>query len=408
MKRIMMVGAGSCQIHAIKKMKEAGHYVIAVDYNEWTEGKSLADASILADAFSAEEVYQQAKHLQIDGIMTVGTDQPVYTVAQVAEKLNLPKFIDSETALWVTNKKEMKQRMARFKLPTVPFAFVSETFNSALLMHIKPPYVIKPIDSQGQRGIFKVDTIDEIRSKFRDVIRHSRADEILVEHFYDSTEITVSGWVESGHVNVLTVTDRVTFPSDEKIGVCIAHRYPSVHQSTHGEKIEDLTKRLCVHFGIENGPIYFQFLIGDQGIMVNEIACRLGGAYEDVTIPYATGVDVLRLNILGSYERQVKFPKITQTSLKPFNTQLFFCRSGNIVNMTPLQKLKSLPFVLDAGYNYHIGDTIEPIENASQRAGYFIVVGDTVAEVEANIQKVYDLLVFKSETGENLVMRYSL
>ena len=402
-----MVGAGSCQINAIKKIKEMGHTVIAADYNLWTEGKSIADVSVLADAFDEEAIFLCASEHRVDGILTVGTDQPVFIINQVSERLKLPHFLSVQTGLWVTNKKEMKHRFSKFKIPTAPFAVVGQSFSSSALTHIKPPYVIKPIDSQGQRGIYKVDTIDEIRSHFEDVIRYSRVKEILVEQFYENDEITVSGWVTNGKLSIFTITDRITFPADSRIGVCIAHRFPSVHQNSYGEKIISLTELICNRFDIEQGPIYFQYLVGDKGIWVNEIACRLGGAYEDVTIPYVTGVDVLAHNIIQSYDKVQSFKGYAYKSdRKPFNTQLFFCKPGKLVSMTPVARLKEKPYILDAGYNFKIGDDIGRIENASQRAGYFIVTGENETEVEENIRKVYDLLYFQDESGENLIISY--
>ena len=407
MKTLLMVGAGSCQINAIKKIKEMGHKVIAADYNSWTEGKEIADVSVVADAFDEEAIYLCAKEHHVDGILTVGTDQPVFIVNRVSERLNLPHFLNTQTALWVTNKKEMKHRFNQFKIPTAPFAVVGHSFGSSALMHLKPPYVIKPIDSQGQRGIFKVDSIDEIRSRFEAVIRHSRTSEILVEQYYDNDEVTVSGWVTKGRLSIFTITDRVTFPSDAKIGVCIAHRFPSVHQKTYGDKIVALTEHICNRFDIDEGPIYFQYLIGDKGIWVNEIACRLGGAYEDVTIPYVTGVDVLSHNIYQCYDASQTFKGYEYKSDKrPYSTQLFFCKPGKVVSMTPVSKLKEKPYILDAGYNFKMGDTIGQLENASQRAGYFIVTGENEMEVEENIMKAYALLYFQDEQGENLVIRY--
>jgi len=399
-----MVGAGSCQINAIKRLKSLGYYVVAADYNLITEGKRLADAQEVADAFDEVAIYQCAVKHEVDGIMTVGTDQPVLVVSRVAERLGLPHFIDSTTALWVTNKKVMKQRFHQFKIPTAPFAVINHQFSPAALVGIKPPYVIKPLDSQGQRGIFKVDTIDEIRQHYDEVLSYSRSNEILVEQFYDSTEITVSGWVNRGQPTIFTVTDRITFPPDEKIGVCLAHEYPSRHIQTYQNKIEDLTKLIVTHFGIEEGPIYFQFLIGDKGIWVNEIACRLGGAYEDVTIPLVTGVDVLMLNIEGA----MGIPGIMKPEKKhamegAFSTQLFFCSPGEITYMTPVSEIKSLPYVVDAGYNFRIGDHIGAVENASQRAGYFIVTGNTVEELHHHVAKVYKHLRIENTEGVNLV-----
>lgn len=407
MKRILMVGAGSCQINAIKKIKAMGHYVIAADYNKWTDGKALADAHVMADAFDSEAILKCAIDNKIDGILTVGTDQPVLVVNQVAEKLDLPHFLDSETALWVTNKKAMKTRFSQFKIPTAPYAFVSRSFSSASITGIKPPYVIKPIDSQGQRGIFKVDTIDEIRMHIDEVLKYSRSEEILVEQYYESTEVTISGWVSNGHAHIFTITDRVTFPADARIGVCIAHQFPSVHQKDYGQKLEDITQSICNCFNIDNGPIYFQLLIGDKGILVNEVACRLGGAYEDVTIPYVTGIDVLKLNIEASIDAHAHFNGYAYNyKEKAFSTQLFFCRPGKIASMIPASVLKAEPYILDVGYNYRIGDTIGNIENASQRAGYFIVIGETEEEVASNVKKAFELLTIQDASGKNLVVSF--
>lgn len=408
MKRILMVGAGSCQLNAIKKIKDMGHYVIAADYNDWTEGKSMADAHVKADAFDQNEIYSAALAYNIDGILTVGTDQPVYTVNVVAEKLKRAHFLDAETALWVTNKKAMKHRFTQFKIPTVPYAVVRKSFSAMSMVGIKPPYVIKPIDSQGQRGIFKVDTIDDIRQKFDEVLSYSREDEILVESFYESEEITVSGWVDSGKPHILTVTDRLTFPPEEKIGVCFAHQYPSKFHRVMDDKINQLVSDICCAFDIRKGPFYFQFLIGERGILVNEIACRIGGAYEDTTIPYVTSFDILKANIEGVIDEthQVNLNLTLNSSLrdqKHFSTQLFFYTPGQIAFQTPIQTIKKHPFILDAGYNFREGDEIGVIENASQRAGYMIVTAASTSELEKHIALAFDTLVVRNNQGESMV-----
>lgn len=412
MKRILMVGAGSCQKNAIKKIKELGHYVIAADYNHWTQGKAMADAHVKADAFDVEAILQAAIDFDIEGLLTVGTDQPVYTVNVVADKLNLPHFLDVETALRVTNKKEMKHRFTQFRIPTVPYAILRQSFSSLSLVGLPPPYVIKPIDSQGQRGIFKVDTIDDIRHMFEHVLSFSRKEEILVESYYESDEITVSGWVHKSIPHILTITDRLTFPPDERIGVCYAHQYPSKYSMQLNSKIESLVVDLCRAFDIHEGPIYFQFLIGEKGILVNEIACRIGGAYEDVTIPYVTGFDILKANIDGCIKRNPYEINDTEKSLynialndanTVFSTQLFFYNPGKICYQTPIEVLKKHPFVLDAGYNFKEGDTIGSIENASQRAGYMIVTAESLEQLKCHLDLAFEALKTFDENGFSMV-----
>jgi len=402
-----MVGAGSCQLNAIRKIKELGYEVIAADYNTWTEAKELADFQVLADTFDDEAVLQAAKKYGIDGIMTTGTDQPVLVVAKTVEAMGLPGFIGTKTALLVTNKKFMKRKFLEHGIATAKFALVKKDFKAAELEGMVPPYVVKPVDSQGQRGIFKIHGIQEIRDCFDEVRRHSRSDEILVEEYYKNEEITLSGWVTQSKVNILTVTDRVTFPSDSHIGVCIAHDNPSKHLPRYRDEIVALTQKICRVFSIAEGPIYFQFLVGDNGILVNEIACRLGGAYEDITIPLATGIDVLRLNIEGSIHSTYDRTWAKKYHFEPekvcYTTQLFFCRPGIIATMTPLKALKDLPFVVDAGYNVHVGDCLKQIENAAQRAGFVILTGKNPEELRENLRLLSEVLRIENGQEENLV-----
>lgn len=408
MKRLLMVGAGSCQVNAIHRIKALGFEVVVADYHSSSAGKEIADYGLLADTFDEVAILEGARKFLVDGVLTVGTDQPVYVVNRVAEKLGLPHFITSETALWVTNKKAMKQRFDALSLPTVPYACLTEDFEAESLLAFEGPFVIKPLDSQGQRGIYKEQNVSAIRSRFSEVLKHSRQREILVESYYENDEITVSGWVVSGQVEIFTISDRVTFPPDEKLGVCLAHNHPSKHSAQYGEAIITLTHEICKAFHISQGPIYFQMFIGDRGLLINEIACRLGGAFEDITIPYATDIDVLALNIYGSLGQKTygwpeSYKPIEERCIKPYSTQLFFCHPGKIDAMTPIEDILSWPFVIGAAYNYRVGDEICTLENASQRAGYFIVTGRTPEEVKRHVAMVFNALYILDMAGQNLL-----
>lgn len=384
-----------------------GYEVVAADFNETTEAKEMADYQARADAFSPEDILKCAQVYGVDGVMTAGTDQPVLAVTKAANHLGLSAFLRNETALLVTNKKYMKERFQEKGIPTVRFRVIGKNFPDAQLSGMQPPFVLKPLDSQGQRGIFLVHTVEEVRKKLESVLKYSRSEEILVEEFYANEEITVSGWVDRGTVFILTITDRVTFSPQEHLGVCTSHENPSKYLGEHGDSLKALTRKICTDFHIEEGPVYFQFLHGNEGIKVNEIACRLGGAYEDLTIPYATGADVLRMNIEGCldpsyYKGELKAAPEAEDS-RPYSTRLFFCKEGRVADMTPLEEIRNLPFVLDAGYNVHVGEELPAIENASQRAGFVIVKGETRLEVEENLQQLRRIMSVRDEEGNNLI-----
>lgn len=403
-----MVGAGSCQINGIKRLKDKGYYCIAADYSPSSKGKKLSDMALLVDAFDAKGVTDQARAHHVDGILTMGTDQPVLTVAMAQEALGLPAFISPEVALSVTHKKVMKDIFAKNAIPTVAYTFVKPCFPEDTLNRLKKPYVLKPVDSQGQRGIFLCHSLDEVRKNLPKTLAYSREDYALVESYYKNDEITVSGWVHEDILHIFTVTDRVTFSPEDQIGVCQAHEYPSRHFVGYEKDITKLTQKICQCFSIKEGPIYFQFFIGEQGLKVNEIACRIGGAYEDITIPYVSGVDILDLVIegaLGHPPRGLEKGQLKKSRPTCFSTELFFCKEGTITDMTPIEAIRDLPFIHEAGYNYAIGDTISSLENASQRAGYAIVIGETEDELAASIDAFYKCLQIKSGDRQLVITR---
>ncbi|MBN2794613.1 MAG: ATP-grasp domain-containing protein [Clostridia bacterium] len=404
MKNILILGAGPCQINGIKKIKSLGYKAFVADYRLDSPGKVIGDISILADVFSFDAIYNSCKNMDIDGVFTTGTDQPVLTVSQVANALDLPCLISEETALKVTNKSFMKKCFTEHDIPTVKYLLLKENYQENLLDDFPFPAVMKPVDSQGQRGIYKVKTKKEVRELFGQVMKYSRADEILLETFYENKEVTVSGWVEDDTVHIFTITDRVTFPSDEHIGVCLSHEYPSIHLNQYRKDFFEMTCNICKAFEIHNGPIYFQYLVGSEGVKVNEIACRLGGAYEDVSIPWLTGVDVLKKVIDSALGFKTEKIKYQYEESKCVSTQLFFCRPGKITAMTPIEEILKIPFVLSAEYNYKIGDVILNTENASARAGHFIVYGENEEEIKNRIAFVYEAMKILSE-DINLILK---
>ena len=332
--KIMILGASYGQINAINKAKSLGLKVLAVDFYKDSIGKKIADEVGLASTFDFEGCFKIAKEKNIDAIITTATDQPVYTVSRISNRLGLFSFLDVETAHKVTNKKLMKNEFTKANIPTVDYRVIHRSFTKADIKGLDFPVVVKPLDSQGQRGVYKLNSFEDIKRYFDKVISFSRENEILVESYYKNDEITVSGWANDGTAKILTITDRITFDNEKYIGICLSHEFPSRYIPTHLEEITRITNDLVDAFCIKNGPIYFQMFIGDQGIKVNEIACRIGGAYEDEFIPFLTGIDILKMQIDASIGRDIDYEKLNNYSIKDNNkhisVHLFFAKKGNI------------------------------------------------------------------------------
>ena len=153
----MVLGAGILQLPAIIQGRKMGLKVIAVDMNPKAIGFEFADVALPISTIDTERVLQAAIEYKIDGIMTLASDMPMRTVAEVSEKLNLVG-ITKETAYMATDKGEMRKRLASCGVPVPKFFVVKDfiEYQKAVNM-ILGKAIVKPADNSGSRGIYLIE-----------------------------------------------------------------------------------------------------------------------------------------------------------------------------------------------------------------------------------------------------------
>ncbi|MDC7233466.1 MAG: ATP-grasp domain-containing protein [Spirochaetales bacterium] len=403
---VHVLGGGPAQLNLIRRLQELGHQVAVSDINPRSPGLELADFASAASSFDAVAVERDARVFGSQALVTLGTDQPVLTAALVSEKMGLPYFLSPRQAALVTNKRDMKQMFVKEGIPTVPFRLLEAGFQDSELEGLTFPLIIKPLDSQGQRGVLKVHSTDEIRDHFDELLSFSREQQILAEEYYPSDEITISGWVYRGTLHIFSITDRVTVENDPYMGVCVSHRYPSLfHQSR--DELEELSRTICGAVGLQEGAVYFQILGGKKGFLINEIACRLGGAYEDEFLPGLCGADPLQLLIeqttLPGYNwnHPEEMPSVRDG--RYLSLQMFFCRPGIISRQRGMDQVLRISGAGRGRFLLPEGTCIRNRENSTQRAGYFYLQGCSPAELNSKIDQAYSFLEILDEQGRQMI-----
>ncbi len=73
--------------------------------------------------------------------------------------------------------------------------------------------IIKPLDSQSSRGIFTIESEQELRDRFAETEAFTNSgDYVLVERYIEGTEFTVDGIVIDGTHHTLAIyTERTLF-----------------------------------------------------------------------------------------------------------------------------------------------------------------------------------------------------
>jgi len=371
MKKIMILGAGILQVPAIKKAKDMGLYVIAVDMDEDAIGFKYADKKLVISTLDIERVLEAAKEENINGIMTIASDRPMMTVAKVVEELDLPG-INLQTALNTTNKIAMRICLREAKVPVPLFYRVSskkEYLN--VINKFSNKCILKPADNSGSRGIFLLENTrdTELINKAYDYsYNYSLSGDILVEEFMEGSEVSVESMSVNGTCNVIAITDKLTTGAPNFVEM--GHSQPSSLPKDVCSKIIEIAQEAVNAVGIKEGPAHTEIIVTKNGPKIVELGARLGG--DNITthlVPLSTGVDMVKCTIQLAVGENINIEKKLEmgSAIRYFKTP-----KGKIKKISGIREVKNIPELKQISFVKNVGDVVGNINSSADRIGFII------------------------------------
>lgn len=382
---MLFVGAGRHQRRAILRAKELGLRVAAVDRNPDAPGLREADVRRVVDFSDVEAVLRATARLRLDGVLTVSADRAVPVVAAVAERRGLPG-IGVETAHLMTHKVAMRRRLAEAGVPQPRFAAVrtlAERRRAA--EEVGFPAVLKPADSGGQRGVFRVESLDDVDAHLYEALAASPTGEAILEEFVDGTEMNGIVIVRGGEAVPLTLSDRLR-PPGIGFGVGWIHVYPAALYGERLAEAERVAARAATALGLRTGIAFPQLIAAPDGrLVVVECAARIPGGQMADLVRFAVGVDLVEVQVrmaLGDpLPDELVRPRFSQPlAIRFLTAQPGPLPVGRVRRVGPLDKVLAFPGVVQAETYLVEGETIRPVRLDGDRRGYVIAVGDTSLE----------------------------
>ena len=291
-KRILILGAGNAQIDAIEYCKAHGYEVVGCSYTTVDCGIPHLDIFEQVDIKSLEGVKALATKYGVSAIYSVGSDLAMPVVMKASEELGLPHFITAEAAEICHSKGRMRETLGADFEGNASF-MVCGTLEEAL-QYTDFPAMMKPVDSQGQRGCFKVESPEDIKERFEASLDYSFEGKVIIEQFIDGPEVSVNAYMQDGRMKFALVSDRYAF-DDLPGGIIKEHRVPSSFADKEAQaKTMDLAARAASKIGINNGPCYFQIKLMDgRDPVLIEVTPRLDGCHMWNLIKHYCGADLL-------------------------------------------------------------------------------------------------------------------
>ena len=256
--KILIIGGGYQQYHAIKESINLGFNVYVSDQNTSCPGVSLVNNFWNINSLDKEVLLKNCIREKIDFAFTMQSDLPVPSVAYIndalrSEKLHCdaskncsrkdlfrealssssclqPNFlIKKDSILTTSDQKKIKEILARYK-----------------------KIVVKPADSSGSRGVRFLNSFsqEDLTSAIQYALSFSQAGVVVMEGFISGLELGTNLSNNGKCVKVFVHSD-VMDPS----GRVLAHRYPHPDFTDDQiKKIEYEIAKAVEAIGIQYGP----------------------------------------------------------------------------------------------------------------------------------------------------------
>jgi biotin carboxylase len=382
---VLFVGAGRHQRRAIQRARELGLRVVAVDRNPDALGLAEAHVPEVVDFRDIEAVAAVGRRHGVDGVLTVSADRAVPVVAAVAEALGLPG-IGNATAHLMTHKVAMRRRLAETGVPQPRFAAVRGVADARQALEtVGLPAVLKPADSGGQRGLFLVESEDDLLAHLHVALAESSAEEAIVESFQKGLELNGLALARGGEVVPLTLSDRLR-PPGEGFGVGWIHVYPARIFADVLEEAERVVRHAVHALGLRDGIAFPQLLVDEDGsVRVVEVAARIPGGQMADLARHAIGVDLVDVALrqaLGlEVPDEIGLPRFRRPlAIRFLTAEPGPLPAGTVRSFSGVERMLAFPGVVQADVFLERGETIRPVRLDGDRRGYVIAVGDTSIE----------------------------
>lgn len=381
MKKLMVLAAGLLQIPVIKKARDMGYYVIAIDDAPNAPGMALADKAIVPGGLMNEEkLVAIAKEEQIDGVIHPCSEVAMNVMGRINDELHLCG-ISKEIAIRATNKHLMREAFETYGAPS-PKSFLAEDDEDAwnkFCNEFDTNAIMKPSRNSGSRGIAKVEkgiSREQFVSLYKRALDESRDHQVLIEQFIEGPEFSVEVIVWKGEPHVLAVTDKKT--TEAPYFVELGHNQPSIYPMEIQEKLKAGAIAGCKALGLTYCAAHCELKLQNGDAYLMEIGARMGGDFISTELTHlSSGIDMVAaaIDVVLGIE-----PNFQPMKAKHGVCIRYITPKPGIVTGIRNEDVFMRSDVYDAEIYVKPGDKVVEVKSSLDRSGHVIVVKSSVED----------------------------
>lgn len=391
-------------IEIVMTAKAMGIYTVVADRDTTSPAKRFADAAWDISTDKVDELYELCIAESVDGIFCGFEDFNIHIARKLCTMLGLPFYATEEQLLTVTNKHRFKDACRKYGVPVVE----QYTFADAMRL-CKYPYIVKPVDSYGSRGITVCSNERELTEAYERACSVSRTSGAIIERFIDSDHgIELFYTAVNGKLYLTVTADRYTAKNGRTtVPLPVAEVFPSVISDKIHSELDGTVRNMLTSMGIENGLVLIQALYFDDEFFVYEMAYRLTGEQHYRMVERQQGINLSKLMIklsLGEDISEFDTELLTEKYFtKPSINYALLLNEGTIKEIKGLERVFKIDEVISYNLTHKESDIIAPSGDYSHMLIRINMVADTYAALCRAVSDVNSFVKVTSTCGEDML-----
>jgi len=406
MKKVMILAGGNDQIALIEELRcyfNGEVEIILVDMSDKVRAIPFADKFLKISTMDKSTVLAAAIEEKIDYILTACGDQPLSTMAYVATEMGLPTYLSEQDVRDLTNKRFMKEKMVVSGIPTAKHIYIDKNWDGKM-PDFEYPLVVKPVDSNGSKGVKKVFSPADMEKALKEAFQYSLSGDVIIEEFKQGEELSVDIYVEGTIAKLLSITASKKIKENKDSFTIIQSYYPAPTDYKE-ERVLEICQKIADAWHLHDTPLLVQMIQKGDDYNVLEFSARMGGGSKYRLIEVLSGVNIMKV-----YVEMVMGDKPKVAPAKQYNHAIMnyiYCYPGVFKSVEGLDELKENGMILDYFIYRGPNSVIEKSNTSSDRAAGFLVVGTSQKEVEKKLAGANASLRVLNDRGED-IMRHDL
>lgn len=360
--KIAVVGANEPLLPFYRQAKKLGYEIVGIAWDEGAVCKPYCDKFYPISFTEKDKVLEACRKEDVKGILSFSLESALPTVAYVAQSMGL--ISNTEESIAITQSKfTQRQALQNAGIP-VPHYYLIESSDDLKKVECNYPVIVKPVDSGGSQGIYKVEMPEELPDAYKYAIEYSRTSKVIVEEFVDGREFSVEYISHKGKHYFLQVTDKVT--SGAPRFVEMQHHQPADIPEELRNKIKGMVEAALTALKIENSASHTEIKLNSKGeLYIIETGARMGGDYiTSDLVRLSTGYDFVE----GAIKLAVNKFEVPQFPRPMFSGVYFYSKLAPEIGKI-IKDHEKWPEIVEWEYS---DEPLMEVKSNADRRGYFL------------------------------------